>query len=50
LADELTTKESLKSLPNIKIFTTRRTRSHDDEELGRKKTIEAELRERGLIE
>ncbi|KAJ9302248.1 hypothetical protein DTO271G3_1114 [Paecilomyces variotii] len=39
----------IKSLPNVKVFPTKRKPSHTDEELGRKKVIEAELRARGLI-
>lgn len=50
LAEQLVKKDSLKNLPNVKIYTKRYTRSHEDEELGRKKVIEAELRKRGLIE
>ncbi|KAL1968531.1 hypothetical protein VTN77DRAFT_1741 [Rasamsonia byssochlamydoides] len=50
LADQLAMKGSLKNLPNVKIYRTRRTKTHEDEELGRKKIIEAELRRRGLID
>lgn len=50
LAEQLATKDALKNLPNVKIYTKRYTRSNEDEELGRKKVIEEELRRRGLIE
>ncbi|PKY01281.1 hypothetical protein P168DRAFT_293099 [Aspergillus campestris IBT 28561] len=50
LAEHLTGNESLLDLPNVKIFTKRQKPSDKDEELGRKKVIENELRARGLIE
>ncbi|KAL3445718.1 ribosomal subunit 39S-domain-containing protein [Aspergillus insuetus] len=49
LADFLVADASLQSLPNVKIFTKKQKPSHKDEELGRKKLIDAELRERGLV-
>jgi hypothetical protein len=49
LADFLVADASLQSLPNVKIFPKKQKPSHKDEELGRKKLIDAELRERGLI-
>lgn len=49
LAVELTKNSSLQQLPNVKIFAKRQTQSTRDEELGRKKVIEAVFRERGLI-
>lgn len=39
--------EELRSLPNVKIFDRRQTAFDRDEELGRKKIIERELRARG---
>jgi hypothetical protein len=50
LADHLANSQGLQQLPNVKVFTKRQKRSDKDEELGRKKIIEAELRARGLIE
>ncbi|KAB8075323.1 ribosomal subunit 39S-domain-containing protein, partial [Aspergillus leporis] len=49
LADHLANSQGLQQLPNVKVFTKRQKRSDKDEELGRKKIIEAELRARGLI-
>ncbi|KAL4930695.1 mitochondrial 54S ribosomal mL50 protein [Aspergillus undulatus] len=49
LAEHLVANEAVTSLPNVKIFTKRVKPSDRDEELGRKKLIDAELRERGLI-
>ncbi|KAL5337073.1 ribosomal subunit 39S-domain-containing protein [Aspergillus crustosus] len=48
LAQELASDKSLKSLPNVKIFAKRQGPRDKDEELGRRKLIAAELRERGL--
>ncbi|KAL3478235.1 ribosomal subunit 39S-domain-containing protein [Aspergillus californicus] len=50
LADHLTVSESLQSLSNVKIFAKKQKPWHNDEALGRKKLIDAELRERGLID
>lgn len=50
LADQLANSPELQHLPNVKLFTKRQTALHKDEELGRKKIIESELRARGLIE
>ncbi|KAL4788246.1 ribosomal subunit 39S-domain-containing protein [Aspergillus varians] len=50
LAEHLVTDEGLQSLPNVKVFAKKQKPWHMDEELGRKKLIDAELRERGLIE
>ncbi|KAL2218017.1 ribosomal subunit 39S-domain-containing protein [Thermoascus aurantiacus ATCC 26904] len=50
LAPQLAANQALKSLPNVKIYLKRRRPSDIDEELGRKKVIEAELRARGLID
>ncbi|KAF4174974.1 hypothetical protein CNMCM8694_005397 [Aspergillus lentulus] len=50
LADQLVNNPELQHLPNVKLFTKRQTALHKDEELGRKKIIESELRARGLIE
>ena len=50
LAEHLADNESLLDLPNVKIFAKRQKPSDKDEELGRKKVIENELRARGLIE
>ncbi|KAL2012742.1 hypothetical protein VTN00DRAFT_267 [Thermoascus crustaceus] len=49
LAPQLASNQALKSLPNVQVYLTKRKPSHTDEELGRKKVIEAELRARGLI-
>ncbi|PKX90837.1 mitochondrial 54S ribosomal mL50 protein [Aspergillus novofumigatus IBT 16806] len=50
LADQLVNNPELQHLPNVKLFTKRQTALHKDEESGRKKIIESELRARGLIE
>ncbi|KAL2860908.1 mitochondrial 54S ribosomal mL50 protein [Aspergillus lucknowensis] len=50
LADHLVGDDSLQSLPNVKVFVKKQKPWHKDEELGRKKLIDAELRERGLVE
>lgn len=50
LIDHLEANEELQSLPNVKIFGKKQKPWHQDEELGRKKIIDAELRARGLIE
>ncbi|KAA8642132.1 hypothetical protein EYZ11_008962 [Aspergillus tanneri] len=50
LSDQLAASQRLQKLPNVKVFTKRVKRSDRDEELGRKKVIEAELRARGLLE
>ncbi|KAL2828752.1 glucosidase II beta subunit-like-domain-containing protein [Aspergillus cavernicola] len=44
LADHLVSNETLQTLPNVKIFTKKQRPWHKDEELGRKKLIDAELR------
>ncbi|KAL3463163.1 ribosomal subunit 39S-domain-containing protein [Aspergillus heterothallicus] len=49
LAEHLVLDASFQSLPNVKIFAKKQKPWHKDEELGRKKLIDAELRERGLI-
>lgn len=49
LADQLFNKTSLQSRSNVKIFAKKQRSSNRDEEMGRKKVIEAELRARGLI-
>jgi hypothetical protein len=50
LAGQLTANKALQSLPNVQVFSTRLTRSHEDEVLGRRKIIEEEFRRRNLIE
>ncbi|GIK04185.1 hypothetical protein Aspvir_008263 [Aspergillus viridinutans] len=50
LADQLANNPELQHLPNVKLFTKRQTALNKDEELGRKKIIESELRARGLTE
>lgn len=50
LADHLVNKDELQSLPNVKIFSKKQRSMDRDEELGRKKVIEAELRARGLLD
>ncbi|PLB54264.1 hypothetical protein P170DRAFT_431892 [Aspergillus steynii IBT 23096] len=49
LAEHLASSNRLQNLPNVKVFAKRQKRSDRDEELGRKKVIAQELRERGLI-
>ncbi|GKZ70227.1 hypothetical protein AnigIFM50267_005488 [Aspergillus niger] len=49
LAEILENNDRLQSLPNIKVFSKRQTRLHRDDEMGRRKIIEAELRSRGLL-
>jgi len=49
LAQQLMTNKELQNIPNVQVFQSRRTRIHQDEELGRRKIIEAGLRERGLF-
>jgi len=49
LAQQLMTNTELQNIPNIQVSQSRRTRIHQDEELGRRKIIEAGLRERGLL-
>ncbi|KAI9375436.1 ribosomal subunit 39S-domain-containing protein [Aspergillus egyptiacus] len=49
LAEQLIVDESLHSIPNVKVFPGKVRPWDVDEELGRKKLIDAELRERGLI-
>ncbi|PYH93502.1 hypothetical protein BO71DRAFT_399718 [Aspergillus ellipticus CBS 707.79] len=49
LAEHLAENEGLQGMPNVKIFGKRRTTLHKDDEMGRKKIIEAELRARGLL-
>jgi hypothetical protein len=49
LAQQLMTNKELQNIPNVQVFQSRRTRIHQDEELGRRKVIEAGLRERGLF-
>ncbi|KAL4881411.1 ribosomal subunit 39S-domain-containing protein [Aspergillus karnatakaensis] len=48
LAQELAGNKSLRSLANVKVFEKRQGPIDRDEELGRKKFIQAELRKRGL--
>ncbi|KAE8308390.1 ribosomal subunit 39S-domain-containing protein [Aspergillus transmontanensis] len=50
LADHLANSQGLQNLPNVKVFAKKQRPMDRDEELGRKKVIEAELRSRGLIE
>ncbi|KAL4972803.1 ribosomal subunit 39S-domain-containing protein [Aspergillus desertorum] len=50
LAEHLLANDTLQGLPNVKIFARRQKPWHKDEELGRKKLIDAELRRRGLVE
>ncbi|EIT79620.1 hypothetical protein AO1008_04648 [Aspergillus oryzae 100-8] len=50
LADYLANSQGLQNLPNVKVFAKKQKPMDRDEELGRKKVIEAELRSRGLIE
>ncbi|OJJ42971.1 hypothetical protein ASPZODRAFT_75413 [Penicilliopsis zonata CBS 506.65] len=50
LAHQLAASAELQDLSNVKVFLTRRRAAHRDEELGRKKIIDAELRARGLME
>ncbi|KAE8374954.1 ribosomal subunit 39S-domain-containing protein [Aspergillus bertholletiae] len=50
LADYLANSQGLNNLPNVKVFAKKQMPMDRDEELGRKKVIEAELRSRGLIE
>ncbi|KAE8152531.1 ribosomal subunit 39S-domain-containing protein [Aspergillus avenaceus] len=50
LGPQLTASKTLQDLPNVKVFEKRQKRVDRDEELGRKKVIEAALRERGLIQ
>ncbi|RAL15648.1 mitochondrial 54S ribosomal mL50 protein [Aspergillus homomorphus CBS 101889] len=50
LADYLAKNQQYKKAPNVKVFAKRQKRSDRDEDLGRKKLIEAELRARGLLE
>ena len=50
LVEHLLANDTLQSLPNVKIFAKRQKPWHKDEELGRKKLIDAELRRRGLVE
>ena len=50
LAEELSLNTTLQQLPNLKIFPKRQNIMTKDEELGRGKVIQAELRERNLIE
>lgn len=49
LAEHLAGSHRLQNLANVKVFAKRQKRSDRDEELGRKKVIANELRERGLI-
>ncbi|KAL4990480.1 ribosomal subunit 39S-domain-containing protein, partial [Aspergillus falconensis] len=49
LAENLLANDTLQILPNVKIFAKRQKPWHKDEELGRKKLIDAELRRRGLV-
>jgi len=49
LAEQLFNKTSLQKRSNVKIFAKKQKASDRDEEMGRKKVIEAELRNRGLI-
>ncbi|KAL4900503.1 hypothetical protein BDW74DRAFT_182594 [Aspergillus multicolor] len=49
LAEHLLANDTLQSLPNVKIFAKRQKPWHKDEELGRKKLIDRELRRRGLV-
>ncbi|KAL6234667.1 hypothetical protein BDW75DRAFT_240883 [Aspergillus navahoensis] len=49
LAEHLLADDTLQNLPNVKIFAKRQKPWHKDEELGRKKLIDAELRIRGLV-
>jgi hypothetical protein len=48
LAETLTTKTELASLPNVKIMGRRETPVDKEKAVGRWKVIEAELRSRGL--
>lgn len=48
LAVTLAESSTLQKLPNVKIFNRRQTPAHKDQEVGRWKLIDAELRERGL--
>jgi hypothetical protein len=48
LAETLTTKAELASLPNVKIMSRRETPVDKEKAVGRWKIIEAELRGRGL--
>ncbi|RDW60389.1 uncharacterized protein DSM5745_10847 [Aspergillus mulundensis] len=50
LAEYLLANDTLQTLPNVKIFAKRQKPWHKDEELGRKKLIDRELRRRGLVE
>ena len=48
IAETLKMKETLASLPNLKIMDRRETPVDKEKEVGRWKIIEAELKERGL--
>ncbi|PYI10557.1 hypothetical protein BO78DRAFT_393977 [Aspergillus sclerotiicarbonarius CBS 121057] len=50
LAEHLENNKRLQAMPNIKIFSKRQTTLHRDDEMGRRKIIESELRARGLLE
>lgn len=50
LASRLKTPGTVHLLPNVKIDKKRQTLDDEDEELGRKKLIEAEFAARGLLE
>lgn len=50
LAVRLSNDPTLRKLPNVKIFDRRHKPADTDYALGRKKVIDAALRERGLLE
>ncbi|KAL4893378.1 ribosomal subunit 39S-domain-containing protein [Aspergillus ambiguus] len=50
LAEHLAGNQRLQNMSNVKVFPKKQKRMDQDEELGRKKVIEEELRARGLIE
>ncbi|KAL2857817.1 glucosidase II beta subunit-like protein-domain-containing protein [Aspergillus pseudoustus] len=49
LAEHLVADASFQSLPNVKIFAKKQKPWHKDEELGRKKLIDAELHVAGMV-
>jgi hypothetical protein len=49
LAPQLAEKEELQNLPNVRIYSMKRTKAHNDRDLGREKLIREALRERGLL-
>ncbi|RAK99718.1 mitochondrial 54S ribosomal mL50 protein [Aspergillus ibericus CBS 121593] len=50
LAEQLENDKQLQTLSNVKVFSKRQTTLHRDDEKGRRKLIESELRARGLLE